>query len=272
MAIEGFGMSFSYLGLLEHYWLASLLFVVLLSGCMLGCLELGRWMALRIPDEDFHKKLLDSVRQLDTTVCGLMGLLIAFSFYSAATRFYEREHAIMHNVNAIEKSYRQMNFLPPPLRMELQRDLRAYTDCRLQVAGQMFDSAALQQAIHCEALQYALMDRTMALMARPDDRAAVPLSYALNEMAATWTAQKAAVQRHLHPAIYLLLVEVALMASILIGYQGRSAPRSWLHRGCFSLVIMSALYVIIDMEFPRLGLIRITAPEQLLRQLLDHMQ
>lgn len=259
-----------YSRLVDHFWVVSILFIVLLTGAMIACLELGRWIALRFSSEESHDKILPSVRQLDSTVCGLMSLLIAFAFYGAATRYYERDRAILDNVNAIEKSYRQTNLLPPELRQMLRRDLRNYVDCRLHLARRSFDVDSPARAAHCEELQYALIDKALALH-DPNLRSVVPLSYALNEMASTWTAQKNAVQRHVHPAIYLLLIEIALIAAVLIGYTARSAPRSWLHRVCFGVVIMSTLYVAIDMEFPRVGLIQLQAPEQLLQQLRHRM-
>lgn len=264
-------MAVSYSGLIDHFWMASLAFIGLLTGAMVACLEAGQWLSRRCATEEDHEKILPSVRQLDATVCGLMSLLIAFAFYGAATRYYERDRAILDNVNAIEKAYRQTTLLPAPLRHELRADLRSYVDCRLHLARRSFDVHAFDEASQCEDLQYALIDKALSFNDNPNLRSVVPLSYALNEMASTWTAQKNAVQRHVHPAIYLLLIEIALLASLLIGYSARSAPRSWLHRVCFGIVIMSTLYVSIDMEFPRVGLIQIQAPEQLLLHLRQRM-
>ena len=52
---------------------------------------------------------------------------------------------------------------------------------------------------------------------------------------------------------------------LLIGY-GTSAnkDRSLLHQGTFALVTSLAIYVIVDLEYPRLGLIRIDAADQAL--------
>ena len=40
--------------------------------------------------------------------------------------------------------------------------------------------------------------------------------------------------------------------------------RSWLHMIGFAVVMALAVYVILDIEFPRLGLIRVDAFDQLL--------
>jgi len=69
-------------------------------------------------------------------------------------------------------------------------------------------------------------------------------------------------------ALYLMLVFLALASALLAGYSmagGRS--RNWLHMVAFVAVMASAVYVIIDIEFPRLGLVRVDAFDQALVEL-----
>ena len=58
---------------------------------------------------------------------------------------------------------------------------------------------------------------------------------------------------------------MSLLGAMLIGY-GTSAnkDRSLLHQGTFALVTSLAIYVIVDLEYPRLGLIRIDTADQAL--------
>ena len=75
-----------------------------------------------------------------------------------------------------------------------------------------------------------------------------------------------------HPPgiIYLLLVTLSLLGALLVGYgTSPNKDRSLLHQGTFALVTSLAIYVIIDLEYPRLGLIRIdTADQALIRHTL----
>lgn len=48
--------------------------------------------------------------------------------------------------------------------------------------------------------------------------------------------------------------------------------RSWLHMLCFAVVIAVAVFVILDLEYPRLGLTRVDAFDQARVQLRDSMR
>jgi hypothetical protein len=48
--------------------------------------------------------------------------------------------------------------------------------------------------------------------------------------------------------------------------------RNWLHIVGFALVMTLAVYVIIDLEFPRLGFIKVDAADQMLMDLRDTMR
>ncbi len=50
------------------------------------------------------------------------------------------------------------------------------------------------------------------------------------------------------------------------------APVAWLHILGFAAVMAVAIYVILDLEFPRLGLIRVDAFDQALLDLQGSMQ
>jgi hypothetical protein len=50
-----------------------------------------------------------------------------------------------------------------------------------------------------------------------------------------------------------------------------SKMRSWFHMLGFALAIATAVYVILDLEYPRLGLIRVDAFDQALVDLRESM-
>jgi hypothetical protein len=65
-----------------------------------------------------------------------------------------------------------------------------------------------------------------------------------------------------------LLGILALMSSLLAGYaMSGSHTRSWIHVLGFATIMAATVYIILDLEFPRLGLIRIDAADQLLIEL-----
>ena len=78
----------------------------------------------------------------------------------------------------------------------------------------------------------------------------------------------------MHPPtiIYIMLGLLLLAASLLAGVGlSLGRVRSWFHGMAFVLVMTLTVYVIIDFEFPRVGLIRIHGFEQALVDLRQDM-
>jgi hypothetical protein len=48
--------------------------------------------------------------------------------------------------------------------------------------------------------------------------------------------------------------------------------RNWLHMTAFAAITAVTVYVILDLEYPRLGLIRVDAADQLLIELREGMK
>jgi hypothetical protein len=96
---------------------------------------------------------------------------------------------------------------------------------------------------------------------------------ALNQMIDITTTRVVATQNHPPLVIYLLLATLSLIGSLLAGYSmSGNKDRNWLHMVAFVVVLSLAVYVIIDLEFPRLGLIRVDAADQILIELRKSMQ
>jgi hypothetical protein len=51
-----------------------------------------------------------------------------------------------------------------------------------------------------------------------------------------------------------------------------ATPRNWLHMIGFALVISLTVYVILDLEYPRIGLIRLDAADAALLELRDSIR
>ena len=87
---------------------------------------------------------------------------------------------------------------------------------------------------------------------------------ALNEMIDITTTRAVAAQSHPPGIIYAMLVVLMLVSALLAGNRMADGPRSWVHMLAFAVTMALSLYVIVDLEFPRLGFIRLDAWDQLL--------
>jgi tryptophan-rich sensory protein len=78
---------------------------------------------------------------------------------------------------------------------------------------------------------------------------------------------------HPPPAVFVLLFALMLLSALLAGYAMAAAKtRNWLHRVTFALTLAGAAYVILDLEYPRFGLIRVDAFDQALVDLRQSMR
>src|SRR5262245_23413382 len=69
---------------------------------------------------------LGESKAIETSVFGLMGLLIAFIFAGAAVRFDTRRMLIGEEANAIETAYLRLDLLPPDSQPVLRQNFRDY--------------------------------------------------------------------------------------------------------------------------------------------------
>jgi hypothetical protein len=87
------------------------------------------------------------------------------------------------------------------------------------------------------------------------------------------TTRTMALQIHPPRIIYGLLFGLGLICSLLAGYRmAVGQNRSWLHILGFTVITVVIVYVVLDVEYPRTGLIRLETADQLLVHLRQNMK
>ena len=96
---------------------------------------------------------------------------------------------------------------------------------------------------------------------------------ALNAMIDITTTRTMAARTHAPPVVFGLLFVVALLSAVLAGYGMSGSPqRNLLHMVGFSVIVAVTVYVILDLEYPRLGFIRVDAADRVLVELRETMK
>jgi hypothetical protein len=250
-------------------------FALLLFLGMLAMLEAGRRLGLgrRQHETDSDRS---NFGVIEGAVFAVFGLLIAFTFSGAASRFNEKRMLIAQEVNAVQTAYLRLQLLPQEQRIALQELFRQYVDSRLESYRRMPDEqAAAAERANSEKLQKQIWEHAVTATtlpgAHPD--AGWLLLPALNAMIDITTVRTMALQIHPPRTIYALLFGLGLVCSLFAGYRMASAQhRSWLHILGFTVVVVVIAYVILDLEYLREGLIRIQTADQLLIKARDAMK
>jgi hypothetical protein len=253
--------------------LTSILFAAGLFVGMIVLLELGWRLGQRRlgRDEEGARAGLGAV---EGAVFALMGLLIAFTFSGAAARFDSRRQLIVEEANAIGTAWLRLDLLPTAAQPGLRDLFRRYLDTRLAVYQKLPDLGAARAELgKANALQGEIWTRTVAA----SQPAATPMMAqvfpALNQMFDIATTRTMAAQMHPPAIIFAMLGVLALICSLLAGYaMGGGKSRSWIHVIVFSLIMATTVYVILDLEFPRFGFIRVDAIDRVLYELRESMK
>ena len=250
---------------------AAALAAALLLG-MLGCLELGRRLGRRRLAR--HPEPEEGVGALDGAVYGLFGLLIAFTFSGAAARFDARRDLVVREANAIGTAYLRVDLLQPEAQATLRPLYRRYVEARLEAHRASQAREGAPDLSRTAGLQAEIWRTSVAAAQAARDPGVVTLVVgALNEMFDVTTTRLAASRMHPPLVVYALLYLFGLASSLVAGWaQARNAERSWLHALVYAGAMAASVYVILDMEFPRLGLVRVDDFDRLLAEVLAGMK
>ncbi|HEU4531986.1 MAG TPA: hypothetical protein VFR59_12410 [Steroidobacteraceae bacterium] len=246
------------------YWIAGGLLVA-----MFVMMEIGRRLgALRRQRDPEGSRAGTGV--VESAFFVLLGLLIAFTFSGAASRFDDRRQLVIEETNDIGTAWLRIDLLPAQSQEPMRQLFRDYLDSRLKTyrdvqEGQM-PHAELQRT---RQLQDAIWKLGVTAMQEQGSPAATTLFLgALNTMIDITTTRSAATTLHPPRIVFFLLIVLVLAGSLLAGDgMAEGSKRSWLHVIGFALLMSFTVYVIFDIEYPRLGFIRVDAIDQLLVEL-----
>jgi hypothetical protein len=212
---------------------------------------------------------------IEGAVFALLGLLIAFTFAGAASRFDDRRHLVIEEANMIGTAWLRIDLLPASAQPELRELFRRYLDSRLETYRKLPDiEAAKLELARSASLQNDIWTAAVAAGRTSDTTAASMLLLpALNQMIDITTTRTKVTEIHPPPIIFVMLGAVALISALVAGYgMAGGKARSWIHTVAFASVVAATVYVIFDIEYPRIGLIRVEAIDQVLVDLRRSMK
>ena len=213
---------------------------------------------------------------VEAAIFGLLGLLLAFTFSGAGSRFEERRHLIAEEANAIGTAYLRLDLLPSDTQPEIRKLFRRYVDTRVESYRDAGNSPATESRLaEATALQREIWVKAVSATQRPEvsTQAAMLLLPSLNDLIDITTTRAVALQNHPPPIIFLLLVGLSLVSSLLVGYvMCVTKVRSWFYVRLISITMSLTFYVILDLEYPRFGLIRVDAADRTLIEVREHMR
>lgn len=212
------------------------------------------------------------VSALVTGTLALLALLVGFSLTMAVSRYDTRRQLVLAEANAIGTGHVQARLLPPPEGPELTSQLRRYLDLRLAVVERPPSRGATVEALgQVEALQAEMMATAIRLVrAEPRPAPAEWFMEAVKEIVAVHERRVSAFESFVPNAVLYLLALAAIGAAVVMGYGcGVHSRRNGLATTVYAVLICLAILVIVDLDRPVHGLIRVS--QRSLERLREHL-
>lgn len=225
------------------------------------CFRLGRRRSNR--NDDSMKSHFNA---LQAALLGLLALLLGFNFAMAGSRFEVRKTLLVDEVNAIRTAYLRAQLLPPPYQQEFMAMLRAYAAARIDFLRAGIDQSLLEAAnSNASRIEAQLWTSTGAMVSQdPNGSPKQMFIQSLNDLINVSEKRRAALDNHVPEVVIHLLFVVAVGAMGFIAYgYGLTGRRRHGSTAIFAVLIALVLTIILDLDQPRTGFIRVTEDSML---------
>jgi CDP-diglyceride synthetase len=195
---------------------------------------------------------------IKVSVIGLVAFLLGFAFSISSGRHDVRRQVVLEEANAAGTLYLRAGLLPAVERDRIRMAVRSTVEARLL----MFDRDLADDISLCKSIDAHLAEVWAAVeAAKAKDPQAVLISQivpAANAVIDINTTRGWAFRGHTPPAVLAVLMVCVIVSAGLIGHSfGQHRHRHTLLGLSFNLLFTLTLFLILDYDGPRFGVIRV---------------
>lgn len=252
----------------------ALLSTTLLCLGMAGSIETGYRLGQRRLEKDPDSKA-EGASVVESSVFGILGLILAFTFTGTLSRYESRVKLVLKEANAIGTAYYRIDLLPKTDQDQLRPLYKEYVQSRINVfdnyANRELSNSYFRRSLE---LQNQIWDIANAAVLKVNNPGVITLVLgSTNEVIDVANERLQATRIRPPMIVYILLFGLPLAAAFLLGQSmSRNAKRPIFYMVTFCITISAIVYIILDLEFPRLGLIRIDLGDKVLVETLENIE
>jgi hypothetical protein len=200
---------------------------------------------------------------INGTLLGLLGLLLAFTFSMASSRFDTRRELVIEEANDIGTVILRTDFFPDSTRRLLRGSLKEYVEARIAFYQAGMD---MKKTVAYYLKADSLSKQTWSILTRyaRQDNVTTKTSElvpALNAMIDVTTTRRAAGESTVPDSIMYFLFSLCLCSAFLLGYDNKHKI-DWIVVGGFAVMLSATVLAILDLDRPRGGFINMDVPNQ----------
>lgn len=217
-----------------------------------------------------RRRTTESSSAVEGAVFALFGLLLAFTFSGAVSRYDRHRQLVTEEVNDIGTAYLRLNLLPAEAQSRLRQIFRDYTASRMK----LYDAVGNEISPETVRLQNLIWEQSIVAAsssgANPD--AMKLLLPAINDMIDITSTRQNSFNMHPPLIVFLLLGAFSCIAAFMAGYGMKTGTRDWIYTLVFSVTVTMTVYATLEIEYPRQGLLRLSELDQSFVALRNSMQ
>jgi hypothetical protein len=202
-----------------------------------------------------------NLRTLQSSLLWLMGLLLAFAFSISAARHKANQELVFREANLLHAILMDARMLPAPQRDQLRQLLKQYAEARLEFFFARRDLPHVYAAVDRTAqLHSEMVDliQTEAMRVPPPPGAQATLGR-LNEEWGLLRERTGVFENRVPDQVFFLLFVGCCLGMALIGFGfGMARRREVFGTVLFGLLLCSTIYIVLDLDRPRRGLIDVS--------------
>lgn len=198
---------------------------------------------------------------IQASILGLLALLLSFTFSASMQRFDNRSMALIDESNAIGTAILRVHLLPEVYRSDARQHFQQYINLRIGIGQVDLTRHKERKAYNGKITELQSKLWALAISATNDDpRPATTGAFvkSLNDVFDAQGKRHALLQMHVPEVVLLLLFVVFISSGGIMGYSGGlTSKRIFAPIVLVSLLITLIVFIIIDLDRPKRGLIQV---------------
>ncbi len=243
------------------YGLSSGAIALAILALMLLAMEVGYRVGLR--RQATSPDTRTQISAVQTSLLGILALMLAFTFSIALDRYNSRSLAIVNEANAIGTAFLRTELLPEPPRADAQQAFADYAGVRARMSTLTWNQREERNSLQARVLE--LQDRLWQQAAELSRQAPSPATtglyvQALNQMIDAYSSYIAEMFRHVPYLVIFLLFGAFIVTGALMGFSAgltgdRPAPATFL----MIAVVVLLMFTVMDLDRPHRGIIKVSS-------------
>ncbi|GAO44550.1 hypothetical protein FPE01S_03_05880 [Flavihumibacter petaseus NBRC 106054] len=203
---------------------------------------------------------------VESSMLGLMALIMGFTFSMAASKFEARRQIVVEEANNIGTALLRCDMYPDSVRNLLRAHFKDYLDTRIAYYEARDDDDKIRTTLDQTADHFKRIWQIASSFTH-DPRfliSSAQMIPALNNMTDIVSTREASRVAKVPPIILILLLVLTLGSSFLLGYGTKTKQRNDVMIFGFTLLTTMVLYLIIELDRPRRGILTLDAAEKMI--------